>query len=104
MTRHLDRREFIPLAGLTTAGIAVAVLALAGQLHAADLLASRLADLRVAKERVARAAQETKGAPQHRLLQEQQKLNGLIDALEQGQRVDPQEIDRALQLAQQGTA
>jgi hypothetical protein len=104
MTRTSDRREFISLAGFTTAGIAVAVLALAGQLHAADPSASRVDDLRVAKERVARAAQETKGAPQHRLLQEQQKLNGLIDALEQGQRVDPQEIDRALQRARQGTA
>jgi len=103
MTRHLERREFIPLAGLTTAGVAAAVLALAGQLHAADPLASRVDDLRVAKERVARAAQETKGAPQHRLLQEEQQVNGLIDALEQGQRVDPQEIDRALQRAQQGT-
>jgi len=104
MMRHVDRRGFMPLTGLTTAGIAVAVLALAGQLHAADPLASRVDDLRVAKKRVARAAQETKGAPQHRLLQEQQKLNGLIDALEQGQRVDPQEIDRALQRAQRGTA
>ena len=91
------------MASLKNGLIAVAVLTLAGQLHAADRSASRVDDLRVAKERVARAAQETKGGPQHRLLQEEQKLNGLIDALEQGQRVDPEEIDRALQRAQQGT-
>ncbi len=91
------------MASLKTGLIAVAVVAFAGQLHAADKSASRVDDLRVAKERVARAAQETKGGPQHRLLQEQQKLNGLIDALEHGQRVDPDEIDRALQRAQQPT-
>ncbi len=91
------------MASLKTGLITIAALTLAGQLHAADRTASRVDDLRVAKERVARAASSTKGGAQHRLLQEQQNLSGLIDDLEQGRHVDPQEIDRALQRAEQGT-
>ena len=89
------------MASLKTGFITVAAVTLAAQLHAADRTASRVDDLRDAKERVARAASETKGAPQHRLLQEQQKLSGLIDDLEHGRHVDPSEIDRALERATQ---
>ena len=89
------------MGSLKTGLITVAALTLATQLHAADRTASRADDLRVAKERVARAASETKGAPQHRLLQEQQKISGLIDDLESGRHVDPNEIDRALERANQ---
>lgn len=91
------------MSSLRTVVVTVAALALAGQLQAADRGMSRVDDLRAAKERVARAAHETKGGPQHRLLQEEQKLSGLIDDLERGRPVDPQEIDRALQRAEQGT-
>ncbi len=91
------------MASLRTGLIALAVLALAGQLRAADQAASRVDDLRAAKDRVARAASQTKGGPQHSLLQEQQRLSGLIDDLEHGRPVDPQEIDRALWRAGQGT-
>jgi len=86
---------------LKTGLFTVAAVTLAAQLHAADRTVSRVDDLRVAKERVARAANETKGAPQHRLLQEKQKLSGLIDDLERGRDVDPGEIDRALVRANQ---
>jgi hypothetical protein len=89
------------MASLKTGLIAIGALTLAGQLHAADRTASRVEDLRVAKERVARAANGTKGGPQHRLLQEQQKLSGLIEDLEHGRHVDPSEIDRALERANQ---
>jgi hypothetical protein len=85
---------------LRTGLITVAALTLAGQLNAADRAASRVDDLRNAEHRVARAASQTKGGPQHRLLQEQQKLSGLIDDLEHGRQVDPAEIDRALQRAE----
>jgi len=91
------------MASMKTGLVTLAALALAGQLQAAERGVSRVDDLRAAKERVARAAHETKGAPQQRLLQEQQKLSGLIDDLERGRHVDPQEIDRALQRAEQGT-
>jgi hypothetical protein len=88
------------MASLRTGLITLAALALAAPLHAAD---HHVNELRTAQERVARAASSTKGGPQHRLLQEQQKLSGLIDDLENGRHVDPQEIDRALQRAEQGT-
>ncbi len=67
------------MVSLKTGLITVAVLALVGQLHAAGRPASRVEDLQVAKERVARSASQTKGGPQHLLLQEQRKLSDLID-------------------------
>jgi hypothetical protein len=93
------------MASLKTGLITVAALALATPLYAAPAgrSVSRVDDLRAAQERVARAASSTKGGPQQRLLLEQQKLSGMIDDLEQGRSVDPQEIDRALQRAEQGT-
>ena len=91
------------MASLKTGLVTLAALALAGQLHAAGRAASRVDDLRAAKDKVARAASQTKGGPQHSLLQEQRKLSGLIDDLEHGRPVDPQDIDRALQRAEQGT-
>ena len=90
------------MTSLRTGLITIAALALAAQLRAADPATSRVGDLRTAQERVARAATRTKGGPQHRLLQEEQKLSGLIDDLEHGRPVDPAEIDRALQRAEQG--
>jgi hypothetical protein len=38
--------------------------------------------------------------PQHRLLQEQQRVQGLIDDIQSGRTVDPTAIDRALNDAQ----
>jgi hypothetical protein len=87
---------------LRTSFVTFAALALAGQLRAADRSPSRVEDLRAAKDRVARAANQTKGGAQHVLLQEQQRLNRLIDDLEHGRPVDPADVDRALQRAEQG--
>jgi hypothetical protein len=88
------------MASLKTGFITLAVLGLAGPLHAAGGAASRVGELRTAQERVARAASSTKGGPQHLLLQEQRKLSDLIDDLEHGRQVDPAEIDRAIQHAE----
>ena len=85
---------------LRTGLFTVAVLAVAGRLSAADRTTSRVNELQAAKDRVARAATQTKGGPQHNLLQEQRKLEGLIDDLEHGRSVDAGEIDRALQRAE----
>ena len=83
--------------------VTVATLAFAGQLHAAERATSQMSDLRDARDRVARAAGQTKGSPQHLYLQQEQRLSDLIDDLEQGRRVDPAAIDRALQQANQPT-
>jgi len=46
--------------------------------------------------KLSRLAAQTKGTPQHRLLQEQQRIQGMIDDLQSGRSVAPTEIDRAL--------
>lgn len=68
---------------------------------AAPLLASQppsrntqaLAD---AQTDLSRLAAQTKGTPQHLLLQEQQRIQGLIDDIQAGRSVDPATIDRTL--------
>ena len=62
---------------------------------------ARLDQLRHARDQVASRADTTKGGPRHRLLQERTRIDGLIDDLERGRSVDPTEIDRALERANQ---
>jgi hypothetical protein len=49
-----------------------------------------------AQTKLSRLAAQTKGTPQHRLLQEQQRIQGMIDDIQSGRTVDPTDIDRAL--------
>jgi hypothetical protein len=49
-------------------------------------------------------AGQTKGTPQHRLLQEQQRIQGLIDDIKSGRTVDPTAVDRALENAERNGA
>jgi hypothetical protein len=49
-----------------------------------------------AQAKLARLAAQTKGTPQHRLLQEQQRIQGLIDDIQSGRTVDPTTIDQTL--------
>ena len=49
-----------------------------------------------AQMKLGRLATQTKGTPQHRLLLEQQRIQGLIDDIQSGRAVDPAAIDRAL--------
>jgi hypothetical protein len=62
-----------------------------------------VARLKGAEENLARRADQTKGGPRQVLLLERQRVNGLIEDLEHGKPVAPEEIDRALQRADQGT-
>ena len=62
-----------------------------------------VARLKTAHDGLARRADQTKGGARQVLLLEQQRLNGLIEGLERGQPVAPDDIDRALQRAEQGT-
>ena len=55
-----------------------------------------------ADARVGHLAGQTKGAPQHLLLQQRQKIRQLIQDLDAGRRVDPSDIDRALQDTERG--
>ena len=49
-----------------------------------------------AQMKLGRLATQTKGTPQHRLLLEQQRIQGLIDDIQSGRTVDPAAIDSAL--------
>jgi len=49
-----------------------------------------------AQTKLSRLAAQTKGTPQHRLLQEQQRIQGLIDDIQSGRPVNPTAIDRTL--------
>lgn len=62
---------------------------------------TRVGELQATSDKLARSAGQTKGGAQQRLLLEREHVNGLIDSLEKGQHVDPAEIDRALQRAEQ---
>jgi hypothetical protein len=57
-----------------------------------------------AQASLGRLAAQTKGTPQHRLLQEQQRIQGLIDDIQSGRTVDPTAIDRALNDAERNGA
>ena len=49
-----------------------------------------------AQTKLSRLAAQTKGTPQHRLLQEEQRIQGLIDDIQSGRPVNPTVIDRSL--------
>ena len=93
--------------------LALFAISAAGQMAAAESHAiselkggpqtQAVARLKVAEEGLARRADQTKGGARQVLLLEQQRLNGLIEDLEHGKPVAPDEIDRALQHAGQGT-
>lgn len=54
------------------------------------------AALEDSRDRVAWEARNAKGADRQQLRDEEQRLQGLIDELQRGGRVDPDEIDRTL--------
>jgi len=81
----------------------LAVAALAGGVSlcaAAGQSSSQGAALQQAEQNVDALASSTKGGPQQRLLLEKQRLHQLTDDIDAGRSVDPAEIDRALQRAE----
>ena len=76
--------------------LGVAMLLLAGSAGAAEATKSDVAALENSRDNVAWQAQNTKGVEKQQLREEQQRLQGLIDSLNQGGRVDPAEVDRTL--------
>ena len=72
----------------------LAMLSLVGTAGAADK--RDVAALEDSRDQVAWQAQNAKGVEKQKLKEEEQRLQGLIDSLNQGGRVDPAEVDRAL--------
>lgn len=83
---------------LISAGLALATVASIAA--ASPQTAPNVTALERAQGRLDRLAGQTKGGPQHKLLLEKQRLHQLIDDLDAGKVVDPGEIDRALQRAE----
>ena len=88
------------MTNLKTAVVTLAALAAAAQVWATEVPRDRTAELAQAKKELARVSNQTRGAHRAVLQLEQRKLQGLIDDLESGRRVDPAEIDRAIEDAE----
>jgi len=82
--------------------IAVSIFALAAAMRVGAAEVPRTQQLRDAHQTLARRADQTKGGPRHLLLLEQQRIERMIRDLEHGARVDPAEIDQALERAEHG--
>lgn len=89
---------------IKTATVMLAVLA-AGPVAAAEMRGADLDALRAAKGRVDQNVADFRSGPkggsanQDLLLQEQRRLDRLIQDLEAGHRIDPAEVDRAVERA-----
>ena len=78
--------------------LGLAILSIAGTVSAAEA-PKRDRDvtaLENSRDALAWQARNTKGVEQNQLREEQERLQGLIDLLNQGGQVDPSEVDRAL--------
>lgn len=75
------------------------VLGTIAPLFAAPPPSPRVTALERADSKLSRMAGQTKGGPQQRLLLERERVRRLLDDLNAGRAVDPDDIDRALQNA-----
>lgn len=76
------------------------VLTGASQAFGQGASSDKVPELKAAERRVARSAAEVKGGARQQLEIEQQRLDSLIDDLENGRAVDPAAVDRALKRAE----
>jgi len=84
----------------TALAFTVFALTLAAPLLAVPPPAPRVSALKEAESRLNVLAGQTKGGPQQRLLLEKQRIHRLLEDLDAGRPVDPQDIDRALNSAE----
>ncbi len=84
----------------TTTVFATFALLSAARLLAVPPPAPRVSALKGAESRLDVLAGQTKGGPQQRLLLEKQRVHRLLEDLDAGRPVDPQDIDRALNSAE----
>jgi len=96
--KPLKTLSFVGVVLLATAQLAIAESHAVSQLREGRQRAE-IGDLKTARESLVRRAQGTKGSHES-LLQEQRRIDHLIDDLEHGRSVDPSEIDRALENAE----
>ena len=83
-----------------TTALALFALAAASPQLAVPPPAPRVSALERAESHLGQLAGQTKGGPQQRLLLEKQKIHRLLEDLEAGRAVDPRDVDRALEHAE----
>ena len=76
--------------------LGLAMLSITATVGAAEAPRNDVTALQDSREMVAWQARNAKGFDQQQLRTEEQRLQGLIDNLQQGGRVDPSEVDRTL--------
>jgi hypothetical protein len=76
--------------------LGLAMLSLAATVGAAEGQKRDVTSLENSRDTVAWQAGNAKGVDKQQLKEEEQRLQGLIDSLNQGKQVDPSEVDRAL--------
>ena len=76
--------------------LGLAVFSLVGTAGAAEVQKGDVPSLEESRDMAAWQASTEKGFNRQQLKDEEQRLQGLIDALNQGERVDPLEVDRTL--------
>ena len=76
--------------------LGLAMLSLAASAGAAEAPKRDVAALENSRDTVAWQAENAKGIDKQQLKDEERRLQGLIDSLNQGSRVDPSEVDRSL--------
>ncbi len=79
-----------------TMTLGLAILSIAATVGAAEAPKRDVAALEDSRDQVAWQARNAKGVDQQQLQTEEQRLQGLIDNLQQGDRVDASEVDRTL--------
>ena len=83
--------------------LTVLALAATAQIARAEMTHPVRPDLLAAQQTLAWRAQNTKGIQSETLRSDGRKLDTLIEDLERGRSVDPHEIDRILERANQGS-
>ena len=84
----------------TISALIAVVLGAASPLLGGAPPAPRVTALERAESKLSQLAGQTKGGPQHRLLLERERVRRLLDDVEAGRPVAPEDIDRALQNAE----
>jgi hypothetical protein len=104
LIKRIKRERRSTMLIVKSASLALAAaLALAAPVWAGETSQGRVGELATAKQNLARATNRTTAAYRQELVLEKLKVQSLIDDLQAGKRVDPAEIDRALEQAEQDT-
>ncbi len=93
---HHEKGEAHMRFGIRTLSSGIAMLSVAGVVHAATAPKHDVQALENSRDDVTWEAQNAKGIDQQDRRDEAQRLQGMIDTLNRGERVDPAEIDRTL--------